>query len=90
MKHSIKIAMASLLVLGSLQANATEVDLDVTDMLTQTITSYISQTTIELENSIKDTLTFNTETMLNSWLSEPLITDIQAEIKTENTVKPVQ
>ncbi len=82
--------MASLLVLGSLQANATEVDLDVTDMLTQTITSYISQTTIELENSIKDTLTFNTETMLNSWLSEPLITDIQAEIKTENTVKPVQ
>ncbi|PCC10582.1 hypothetical protein [Pseudoalteromonas sp. JB197] len=90
MKHSIKIAMASLLVLGSLQANATEVDLDVTDMLTQTITSYISQTTIELEKSIKDTLTFNTETMLNSWLSEPLITDIQAEIKTENTVKPVQ
>lgn len=90
MKHSIKIAMASLLVLGSLQANATEVDLDVTDMLTQTITSYISQTTIELEKSIKDTLTFNTETMLNSWLSEPLITDTQAEIKTENTVKPVQ
>jgi len=90
MKHSIKIAMASLLVLGSLQANATEVDLDVTDMLTQTITSYISQTTIELENSIKGTLTFNTETMLNSWLSEPLITDTQAEIKTENTVKPVQ
>ncbi|MGO2182331.1 MAG: hypothetical protein ACTH36_08400 [Pseudoalteromonas nigrifaciens] len=90
MKHSIKIAMASLLVLGSLQANATEVDLDVTDILTQTITSYISQTTIELENSIKDTLTFNTETMLNSWLSEPLITDIQAEIKTENTVKPMQ
>ena len=90
MKHSIKIAMASLLVLGSLQANATEVDLDVTDMLTQTITSYISQTTIELENSIKDTLTFNTETMLNGWLSEPLITDTQAEIKTENTVKPVQ
>lgn len=82
--------MASLLVLGSLQANATEVDLDVTDILTQTITSYISQTTIELENSIKDTLTFNTETMLNSWLSEPLITDIQAEIKTENTVKPMQ
>lgn len=90
MKHSIKIAMASLLVLGSLQANATEVDLDVTDMLTQTITSYISQTTIELENSIKDTLTFNTETMLNGWLNEPLITDTQAEIKTENTVKPVQ
>ena len=82
--------MASLLVLGSLQANATEVDLDVTDMLTQIITSYISQTTIELENSIKDTLTFNTETMLNGWLSEPLITDTQAEIKTENTVKPVQ
>jgi hypothetical protein len=34
MKHSIKIAMASLLVLGSSQVNATEVDLDVTDILT--------------------------------------------------------
>ena len=42
MKHSIKIAMASLLVLGSFQANATEVDLDVTDMLTKQLPLYIA------------------------------------------------
>ncbi|KTD93820.1 MULTISPECIES: hypothetical protein [unclassified Pseudoalteromonas] len=70
MKHSIKIAMASLLVLGSSQVNATEVDLDVTDILTSSVTSYIKQTTIELEKSIKDTLYFDTKLTLES-LIEP-------------------
>ena len=70
MKHSIKIAMASLLVLGSSQVNATEVDLDVTDILTNSVTSYIKQTTIELEKSIKDTLYFDTKLTLES-LIEP-------------------
>jgi hypothetical protein len=71
MKHSIKIAMASLLVLGSSQVNATEVDLDVTDILTSSVTSYIKQTTIELEKSIKDTLYFDTKLTLES-LIEPV------------------
>ena len=62
--------MASLLVLGSSQVNATEVDLDVTDILTSSVTSYIKQTTIELEKSIKDTLYFDTKLTLES-LIEP-------------------
>ena len=70
MKHSIKIAMASLLVLGSSQVNATEVDLDVTDILTNTVTTYIKQTTIELEKSIKETLYFDTKLTLET-LIEP-------------------
>ena len=75
MKHSIKIAMASLLVLGSAQVHAVEVDLDVTDILTQSVTSYVKQTTIELEKSLKETLYFDAKTVLESLLDEPVLTD---------------
>jgi len=82
MKRSIKIAMASLLVLGSSQVNATEVDLDVTDILTNSVTSYIKQTTIELEKSIKETLYFDTKLTLET-LIEPadLVSNEAAESK---------
>ena len=82
MKHAIKIAMASLLVLGSSQVNATEVDLDVTDILTNSVTSYIKQTTIELEKSIKETLYFDTKLTLET-LIEPadLVSNEAAESK---------
>ncbi|MDP2485161.1 hypothetical protein [Pseudoalteromonas marina] len=82
MKHSIKIAMASLLVLGSSQVNATEVDLDVTDILTNSVTTYIKQTTIELEKSIKETLYFDTKLTLET-LIEPadLMSNEAAESK---------
>lgn len=82
MKHSIKIAMASLLVLGSSQVNATEVDLNVTDILTNSVTSYIKQTTIELEKSIKETLYFDTKLTLET-LIEPadLVSNEAAESK---------
>jgi hypothetical protein len=82
MKHSIKIAMASLLVLGSSQVNATEVDLDVTDILTKSVTTYIKQTTIELEKSIKETLYFDTKLTLET-LIEPadLVSNEAAESK---------
>jgi len=82
MKHAIKIAMASLLVLGSSQVNATEVDLDVTDILTKSVTTYIKQTTIELEKSIKETLYFDTKLTLET-LIEPadLVSNEAAESK---------
>lgn len=82
MKHSIKIAMASLLVLGSSQVNAAEVDLDVTDILTNSVTTYIKQTTIELEKSIKETLYFDTKLTLET-LIEPadLVSNEAAESK---------
>lgn len=72
----------SLLVLGSSQVNATEVDLDVTDILTNSVTSYIKQTTIELEKSIKETLYFDTKLTLET-LIEPadLVSNEAAESK---------
>lgn len=82
MKHSIKIAMASLLVLGSSQVNATEVDLDVTDILTNSVTSYIKQTTIELEKSIKETLYFDTKLTLETLIDPAdLVSNEAAESK---------
>ena len=41
MKTSINMTIASLLVLGSTQVNATEVDLNITDMLTKTVSTYV-------------------------------------------------
>ena len=43
MNTSINITIASLLVLGSTNVNATEVDLNITDMLTNTVSTYVSQ-----------------------------------------------
>ncbi|CAM2864879.1 hypothetical protein [Pseudoalteromonas distincta] len=90
MKHSIKIAMASLLVLGSAQVNATEVDLDVTDILTQSVASYVKQTTIELEKSLKETLYFDAKTVLESLLDEPVLTDSATIKNTDASVKNVK
>ena len=90
MKHSIKIAMASLLVLGSAQVHATEVDLDVTDILTQSVASYVKQTTIELEKSLKETLYFDAKTVLESLLDEPVLTDSATIKNTDASVKNVK
>ncbi|NMP80040.1 hypothetical protein HHE92_09525 [Pseudoalteromonas arctica] len=90
MKHSIKIAMASLLVLGSAQVHATEVDLDVTDILTQSVTSYVKQTTIELEKSLKETLYFDAKTVLEGLLDEPVLTDSTALENTDTSIKNVK
>ena len=90
MKHSIKIAMASLLVLGSAQVHAVEVDLDVTDILTQSVTSYVKQSTIELEKSLKETLYFDAKTVLESLLDEPVLTDSATIKNTDASVKNVK
>ncbi|MBB1401053.1 hypothetical protein [Pseudoalteromonas sp. SG45-1] len=90
MKHSIKIAMASLLVLGSAQVHATEVDLDVTDILTQSVASYVKQTTIELEKSLKETLYFDAKTVLEGLLDKPALTDSTALKNTDTSIKNVK
>jgi len=87
MKHSFKIAMASLLVLGSAQVHATEVDLDVTDILTQSVASYVKQTKVELENSLKDTLYFDAKNVLESLLDEPVLTDSTTLKNTDASIK---
>ncbi|MBH0056014.1 hypothetical protein I6F65_03490 [Pseudoalteromonas sp. SWXJZ94C] len=87
MKRSIKIAMASLLVLGSTQVQAVEVDLDVTNIITQSVTSYVKQSTLELEKSLKEAFSFNSQTVLDGLLKEfELVEDSKNKnvIKTDN------
>ena len=82
--------MASLLVLGSAQVHAVEVDLDVTDILTQSVTSYVKQTTIELEKSLKETLYFDAKTVLEGLLDEPVLTDSTTLKNTDTSIKNVK
>ena len=83
MKHSIKIAMASLLVLGSSQVQASEVDLDVTDIITQNVTSYINQATAELEQSISQSLSFDAQAVLEQLVNQA---QEQSDVSTQPTM----
>lgn len=75
MKTSINITIASLLVLGSTQVNATEVDLNITDMLTKTVSTYVSQATYELEQSVKEAVSFDVEAILDGLLQTNPVVD---------------
>lgn len=68
MKTSINMTIASLLVLGSTQVNATEVDLNITDMLTKTVSTYVSQASNELEKSVKEAVSFDAQVILDGLL----------------------
>ena len=68
MKTSINMTIASLLVLGSTQVNATEVDLNITDMLTNSVSTYVSQVSNELEKSVKEAVSFDSQLILESLL----------------------
>ena len=74
MNTSINITIASLLVLGSTHVNATEVDLNITDMLTNTVSTYVSQASNELEKSVKEAVSFDAQVILDSLLeSNPVV-----------------
>ena len=74
MNTSINITIASLLVLGSTNVNATEVDLNITDMLTNTVSTYVSQASSELEKSVKEAVSFDAQVILDSLLeSNPVV-----------------
>ncbi|TMO97278.1 hypothetical protein CWC14_08760 [Pseudoalteromonas sp. S3260] len=75
MNTSINITIASLLVLGSTNVNATEVDLDITDMLTKTVSTYVSQATYELEESVKEAVSFDAEAILDGLLQTNPVVD---------------
>jgi hypothetical protein len=68
MNTSINITIASLLVLGSTNVNATEVDLNITDMLTKTVSTYVSQASNELEKSVKEAVSFDAQLILDGLL----------------------
>lgn len=74
MNTSINVTIASLLVLGSTNVNATEVDLNITDMLTNTVSTYVSQASNELEKSVKEAVSFDAQVILDSLLeSNPVV-----------------
>ena len=75
MNTSINITIASLLVLGSTNVNATEVDLNITDMLTKTVSTYVSQATYELEQSVKEAVSFDAEAILDGLLQTNPVVD---------------
>ncbi|TMO21287.1 hypothetical protein [Pseudoalteromonas sp. S4741] len=75
MKTSINITIASLLVLGSTQVNATEVDLNITDMLTNTVSTYVSQASNELEKSVKEAVYFDAHAILDGLLQTNPVVD---------------
>ncbi|MGB1976024.1 hypothetical protein [Pseudoalteromonas tetraodonis] len=75
MKTSINMTIASLLVLGSTQVNATEVDLNITDMLTKTVSTYVSQATYELEQSVKEAVSFDAQAILDGLLQTNPVVD---------------
>jgi len=75
MNTSINITIASLLVLGSTNVNATEVDLNITDMLTKTVSTYVSQASNELEKSVKEAVSFDAQVILDSLLENNPVVD---------------
>ncbi|WP_417669621.1 hypothetical protein [Pseudoalteromonas tetraodonis] len=75
MNTSINITIASLLVLGSTNVNATEVDLNITDMLTKTVSTYVSQATHELEQSVKEAVSFDVQAILDGLLQTNPVVD---------------
>ncbi|WP_418609378.1 hypothetical protein ACNSN2_18160 [Pseudoalteromonas sp. US3C1013] len=75
MNTSINITIASLLVLGSTNVNATEVDLNITDMLTNTVSTYVSQASNELEKSVKEAVSFDAQVILDSLLENNPVVD---------------
>ncbi|WP_409425894.1 MULTISPECIES: hypothetical protein [unclassified Pseudoalteromonas] len=75
MNTSINITIASLLVLGSTQVNATEVDLNITDMLTNSVSTYVSQVSNELEKSVKEAVSFDSQLILGGLLETNPVVD---------------
>jgi hypothetical protein len=88
MNTLIKLTMAGLLVLGTAHVHANEVDLDVTDILTETLSHYIANTKHELENSIKNTLTTNANAVLTDLISPPVLLGAEPNQLVATTCKP--
>jgi hypothetical protein len=85
MKRSIKITVTSLLVLGSSQVYATEMDLDVTDIITKSVTNYVKKTGDELNKSIKENLLLDAKAILNRLLDESKLAENDIENNSKNT-----
>jgi hypothetical protein len=69
MKSLIKLSVAALLVVGSTQVSANDGQLDLTQTLSNSIATYIENTSNELQNKLKQSLIVDSQKMLNNLLS---------------------
>lgn len=69
MKSLIKLSAAALLVVGSTQVSANDGQLDLTQTLSNSIATYIENTSNELQNKLKQSLIVDSQKMLNNLLS---------------------
>ncbi|KTF16775.1 hypothetical protein [Pseudoalteromonas sp. H105] len=91
MKSLIKLSVAALLVVGSTQVSANDGQLDLTQTLSNSISSYIENTSNELQSKLKESLLIDSQNMLNSLLSEPVenVTDVAVINTKEQTASLV-
>ena len=91
MKSLIKLSVAALLVVGSTQVSANDGQLDLTQTLSNSIGSYIENTSNELQSKLKESLLIDSQNMLNNLLSEPVenVTDVAVINTKEQTASLV-
>ena len=90
MKSLIKIAMASFLVLSSAQLKATEVDIDVTEILSQSISEYLEQTSREFQKSLKEAVYIDTKAISAELFLNPTTKQSTLIIDSNHTEKAAQ
>lgn len=86
MKSIIKSAVAALLIVGSTYANANEGEFEITQVLTQNIASYIKTMNKELSNSLKQSLSTDSQLLMSEVVENTppsLNSDIETIAKTE-------
>ncbi len=79
MKSYIKLSVAALLVVGSTQVSATEVQLDLTQTISNTISSYIESTSNELKSKLQQSLFTDSQKSLTQFIATTQANDTEAE-----------
>lgn len=86
MKSILKSAVAALLIVGSTHASANEGEFEITQVLTQNIASYIKTMNKELSNSLKQSLSINSQLLMTEVVENTSRTqgsDLEKIVKTE-------
>tara|TARA_Y100001973_G_C5005010_1_gene235540 strand:+ start:165 stop:443 length:279 start_codon:yes stop_codon:yes gene_type:complete len=81
MNNSLKLTTAALLVLGSTQASATDFELDISNTITQSVKSYVQQASNELKESVMNSIEFDAQKLLDTYMSEDAIASKEEELK---------
>ena len=73
MNNSLKLTTAALLVFASTQASATDFELDISNTITQSVKSYVQQASNELKQSVMNSIEFDAQKLLDTYMSEDAI-----------------